>query len=112
MKNFLLIFCLIVSFNSYSQTGMYIVTEKWDNMIGSLPTFDSVYITNPSGNTTGYSITHLMLNTFQHDNDFHALINPIINQGYRLFNSFLTSQNNNNLTPQFGEYHIFWFAQP
>lgn len=81
-------------------------------MIGSVPTFDSVYITNPTGNTTGYSITNLMLNTYQHDNDFHELINPIINQGYRLFNTFFTSQNNANLTPQIGEYRIFWFAQP
>lgn len=111
MKNILFYF-FVVSFNSLSQTGMYIVTEKWDNSIGSTPTFDSVYITSPSGNTTGYSITHLMLNTIQHDNDFHALINPIINQGYTLFNSYLTSQNNTNLNPQFGEYHIFWFAQP
>ena len=112
MKNFIFLFSVLISFNSFSQSGMYIVTEKWDNMIGSVPTFDSVYITNPSGNTTGYSITNLMLNTYQHDNDFHSLINPIINQGYRLFNTFFTSQNNSNLTPQIGEYRIFWFAQP
>lgn len=112
MKKIIFTFSLLISSYSFSQSGMYIVTEKWDNVIGSIPTFDSIYVTSPSGTTIGYSISNLMLNTSGHDNEIHGILNPIISQGYKLVNEYMTSQNNANLIPQIAEYHIYWFAQP
>ena len=113
MRNLLIITSLFVSLFSYSQSGMYIITEKYDGIMAPFyPSLDSVYVTNPSGITTGYSITHFILNTGAHDSELNNILNPIINQGYILTN-FYGAQHNNTLLPnQLVNYNISYYAQP
>jgi hypothetical protein len=83
MKNYLILFSLIISFNTFSQSGMYIVTEKFDGM-SATPTFDSVFVTNPSGTTTVQTIPHINLNLKNHNSSLNLIFNNIVSLGYKM----------------------------
>jgi hypothetical protein len=83
MKNYLILFSLIISFKSFSQAGMYIVTEKFDGM-SSTPTFDSVFVTNPFGITTVQTIPHINLDLKNHNSSLNLIFNNIVSLGYRM----------------------------
>ena len=102
----------MVFYTSYGQTGMYIVTEKYDGMISYYPTFDSVYVTTPAGVTSSYNIPHLILNTPGHDSQLNLIFNGITSQGYRYISTLITSQNNSTVLNRLVEYHIYSFGIP
>jgi hypothetical protein len=66
----------------YSQSGLYIISEKYDGIVANLPSFDSVYVTNPQGLTIKYSIRNYVSNPGGHDSDLAIILNNIISQGY------------------------------
>ena len=84
MKNFISLFALVVSFNSFSQSGMYIVTEKLNGQINNTPSYDSVFVTNPQGICTSYKITHLYVSPSGHDSQLNNILNGIISQGFQV----------------------------
>jgi len=84
MKNFISLFALIVSFNSFSQSGMYIVTEKLNGQVNNTPSYDSVFVTNPQGICTSYKITHLYVSPSGHDSQLNNILNGIISQGFQV----------------------------
>ena len=101
MKNFLILCSLIISFNSFSQSGMYIVTEKYNGVILNSPSFDSLFVTNPQGIISNYTLPHLFLNPGQHDSQFNVILNGIISQGYNVLDGDWNYPQavNNNLIP-------------
>lgn len=78
-----IIFCLLYFKIVNAQNEMYIVTEKYDGIISSPPTFDSVYVTNPLGITTKYSIPSYITNQAGHDSQFNIILNGITSLGYK-----------------------------
>ena len=84
MKNLLLTSLLIISIKSFAQNNVYVITEKFDGLIGFVPSYDSVFVTNPSGITTKYNIPNYIGNTAGHDSAFNQILNGIINQGYKI----------------------------
>ena len=62
---------------------MYIVTEKFDGMI-SAPTYDSVFVTNPSGVTSIQTIPHMNMNLKNHNSSLNIIFNSITNLGYKM----------------------------
>ncbi len=84
MKIILFLLSLMTYLNSYSQNSLYIVTEKHDGIIGFAPSYDSIYVTSPSGITTGYNIPHYLTNPSGHNSQLSLILNGIISQGYRI----------------------------
>jgi hypothetical protein len=68
--------------NLFSQ--IYIITEKFDGSTSAPPTFDSVFVTNPSGTTTSYKIPNFVKSPASHDSQFSTILNNIVNQGYKV----------------------------
>ena len=112
MRNLLIITSLFVSLFSYSQSGIYIITEKWDGAVINTATYDSVYVTSPSGVTTSYSITPMYLNVAAHDAEFSSILNGITTQGYQIVNLFTDVYNNPNLYNQIAGFRSYFLAQP
>jgi len=83
MKKLLFSFALFVSFHSLSQSGMYIVTEKFDGL-ASTPTYDSVFVTTPLGNTTVQTIPHINQNLNNHNSSLNLIFNSIVSLGYKM----------------------------
>ena len=81
-----LLFVLLFTFiGQQSFTQVYIITEKYDGLFsGQTPTFDSVFVTNPSGVTTSHSIPHIHYSTIDHNSAFNLILNNIINLGYKI----------------------------
>jgi hypothetical protein len=80
-----LLFVLAFAFigqQAFSQ--VYIITEKYDGMISTPPSFDSVFVTNPTGVTTSYSLPHQILNISAHNAQFSQIINSVISLGYKV----------------------------
>ena len=65
------------------QNQIYIITEKYDGIVSNPPTFDSVYVTNPLGITTKYSIPSFITNPGGHDSQFNIILNGITSLGYK-----------------------------
>ncbi len=84
MKKLLLTSLLFISIKSFAQNNVYVITEKFDGLIGFVPSYDSVFVTNPSGITTKYNIPNYIGNTAGHDSAFNQILNGIINQGYKI----------------------------
>ena len=84
MKSISLVLFLIVSCSSFSQNNVYTITEKFDGIAGFLPSYDSVFVTNPQGVTTKYNIPNYIANTAAHDSEFNQILNGILNQGYKI----------------------------
>lgn len=84
MKVVLSLCFVALGFMSYSQGGMYIVTEKYDGLSNGTPTFDSVLVTNPSGVTTFSIVPHFVKNFPGHNSAINKIFNNILQQGYRM----------------------------
>ena len=115
MKNLFLFISLIVSGASYAQNNVYIITEKFDGLIGFAPSYDSVFVTNPQGVTTKYNIPNYIGNTAGHDSEFNQILNGILSQGYKIIETHTegTAVNNQLLS---GNYifilKTFYLGQP
>lgn len=77
------VLCLLCFIIVNAQNEIYIITEKYDGIISSPSTFDSVYVTNPSGITTKYSIPSYITNQAGHDSQFNIILNGITSLGYK-----------------------------
>lgn len=96
------LFCLfLTTLECYGQTGMYIITEKYNGQILNNPSFDSLFVTNPQGTVTKYSLPHLFLNPGQHDSQLNIILNGIISQGYNVLDGDWNYPQavNNNIVP-------------
>lgn len=112
MKKLLLFGALFFSLNTVAQSTHYIITEKWDGQVIGTPTYDSVYVTSPSGVTTAYSITPMYVNVAAHDAEFSSILNGITSQGYQIVNYFYDNYNNTNLYNQIAGFRSYFLAQP
>lgn len=76
------------SCSTYGQgSGIYMLTEKYVNINngGSFsPSWDSVYVTNPTGAVVAYSIANNSFDVRGHNSQFNVIINGIISNGYRI----------------------------
>jgi hypothetical protein len=108
MRKVIVLFSLLFSFVSYSQNGLYIVTEKFDGLV-SAPTFDSVFITNPSGITTTQIIPHYNLNLKNHNSSLNIIFNNIVSLGYRMVENGPMQLGFNN--PSYYT-HTWYFCKP
>ena len=70
---------------AYSQNGIYMLTEKHDGVVSTAPTFDSVFVTDPAGVTTIYTITNFVSNPSSHNSQFNIILNGITSLGYKIF---------------------------
>ncbi len=86
MKKTLIISALLIlSFVKINaQNDIYIISERYDGTVASRPTFDSVYVTNPAGVSTRYSIPSYITNPGGHDSQFNIILNGIIKLGYKI----------------------------
>ena len=109
MKNYLILFSLIISFNSLSQSGMYIVTEKFDGLV-SAATFDSVLVTNPQGITSAQVIPHISQNTISHNSSLNLIFNNIVQLGYRMVETGPMQLGFN--WPSYVYHHVWYFYKP
>jgi len=73
-----------------AQNEIYIITEKYDGVVSTVPTFDSVFVTNPSGVTTIYTITNFVSNPSSHNTQFNIILNGITSLGYKVFTPIQT----------------------
>ena len=112
MKNLLFIGLISLCSNALGQNAHYIITEKWDGQVIGMPTYDSVYVTDPSGITTTYSITPMYLNVAAHDAEFSTILNGVTNQGYQIVNYFMDTYNNTNLLNQIAGFRSYFLRQP
>ena len=53
-------------------------------MISTLPSFDSVFVTNLAGVTTSYSIPYQIINISAYNAQFSQIINSVISLGYKV----------------------------
>ena len=67
-----------------AQNEIYIITEKYDGIVATAPTFDSVYVTSPTGVTNKYKIPSYVTNPGVHDSQFNIILNGITSLGYRI----------------------------
>lgn len=73
-------FCFL---NMFSQNNVFIITEKFDGMI-SAPTYDSIFVTDPSGVTNVQVIPHLNINLKSHNSALNIIFNNVTEQGYKM----------------------------
>ena len=67
-----------------AQNEIYIITEKYDGFVLTAPTFDSVYVTSPTGVTNKYKISSYVTNPGGHDSQYNIILNGITSLGYRI----------------------------
>ena len=73
--SFIVLLVLFLLMKVSGQNQIYIITEKYDGIVSNPPTFDSVYVTNPLGITTKYSIPSFITNQAGHDSQFNIILN-------------------------------------
>jgi hypothetical protein len=112
MKNLLFIGLISLCSNAIGQNAHYIITEKWDGQVIGMPTYDSVFVTDPTGITTTYSITPLYLDVAAHDAEFSAILNGVTNLGYQIVSQFGDVYNNPNLLNQMAGFRSYFLRQP
>ena len=81
--SFSVLYVLFLFLKVNAQNEIYIITEKYDGIVSSPPTFDSLYVTNPLGITTKYSIPSYITNQAGHDSQFNIILNGITSLGYK-----------------------------
>jgi hypothetical protein len=109
MKNYLILFSLTFSLNSFSQSGMYIVTERFDGLAGA-PTFDSVLVTNPQGITSVQVIPHINQNSIGHNSSLNLIFNNLVQLGYRMVETGPMQLGFN--WPSYVYNHVWYFYKP
>jgi hypothetical protein len=68
-----------------AQNGVYMITEVYSQNYSTTEViYDSVYVTNPSGITVGYSIPLFTTNISAHNSQLNIIINGITSQGYKI----------------------------
>lgn len=86
MKRLILTFFFTqLSFLFYAQNGVYMVTEVYlyNSSLTEIQ-YDSVYVTNPSGVTSGYSLPLFTQNIVAHNSQFNTILNGITSLGYKI----------------------------
>ena len=113
MKNLLLIGILFTGSFLSAQNNVYIITEKCDGMVATAPTYDSVYVTNPAGVTTKYSIPNYIENPGAHNTQFNIILNGITSQGYKLIGFPSPEGISNTALPNpYGTIKTFYLVEP
>ena len=113
MKNLLFIYLILISFNSFSQSGVYIISEKYDGIVANPPSFDSVYVTNPQGVTTKHSIRSYVTDPGGHDSDLSIILNNVISQGYtEIIYTEKDGVSNGSITPPYAINKTMYFVKP
>lgn len=113
MKKILTVFAFAISINAHSQNGIYIITEKYNGMVANVPSFDSLFVTNPSGTTTSYSLPHYIINPAAHDSQLAVILNNISSQGFRIIpHTERMGVSNTTITPSYFELRTFFMGMP
>lgn len=77
-------FILFAFLKVNAQNEIYIISEKYDGIIQSVPTFDSVFVTSPTGVTTKHKIPSYITNPGGHDSQYNIILNSVTSLGYRV----------------------------
>lgn len=89
------------------------LTEVWkQNYSTSVMIYDSVYVTNPSGITVGYSIPLFTANVPEHNNQLNIIINGITSQGYKMVTREWENGTTSSSSSSSTFYKTIFFAQP
>ena len=84
MKNLILLLLIITSGSLFAQDKIYTITEQYSGANNT--TLDKIIVTNPSGETETYDITHFLKDVVKHDSEFNKILNGVISKGYILLN--------------------------
>ena len=104
---------MTLSYISNAQSGVYMLTEVWkQNYSTSVMIYDSVYVTNPSGITVGYSIPLFTANVPEHNNQLNIIINGITSQGYKMVTREWENGTTSSSSSSSTFYKTIFFAQP
>jgi hypothetical protein len=109
MKYFLTCLIVFVFLNGYSQNNVYIITEKFDGLI-SAPSYDSVFVTDPTGTTTVQVIPNMNSNLKNHNSALNTIFNNVTQQGYRMVENGPMQLGFS--TPNHYYTHTWYFCQP
>ena len=113
MKKILTVISFTLSLNAYSQNGIYIITEKYNGMVANVPSFDSLFVTNPSGISTSYSLPHYIINPSAHDSQLSVILNNISSQGFRIIpHTERMGVSNTTINPSYFELRTFYMGMP
>ena len=82
MKKKVITLMLFLSASGFSQSKIYTITEQF-SAIGNT-TLDKIIVTDPTGLTTTYNITHFLKDAAAHDSEFNKILNEIVAKGYEL----------------------------
>lgn len=78
-----LVFLLIcTSYFSFGQNNIYMITEQYTSNQDF--SSDKVYVTDPAGVVTTYTIPHFFTDPSNHDSQFNLILNGITSQGYKI----------------------------
>ena len=83
MKYFLAFLIACVFLKGFSQNNVYIITEKFDGL-STTPTYDSVFVTDPTGFTSVQIIPHANINLKNHNSALNIIFNNTTQLGYRM----------------------------
>ena len=100
------LFILFSFFKVNAQNEIYIISEKYDGIVVNAPTFDSVYVTSPTGVTTKYSIPSYVTNPGGHDSQYNIILNGITSLGYRIITPAEKEGVSNSSLPSPERYYI------
>tara|TARA_B110000208_G_C11768954_1_gene429667 strand:- start:1703 stop:2044 length:342 start_codon:yes stop_codon:yes gene_type:complete len=113
MKKLLFICVLLISTSSYSQNAIYIITEKYNGMVAEVPSYDSLFVTDPVGVTSSYSLPHYIVNPAGHDSELSVILNSICALGYTIIpHTERMGISNSLITPSYFELRTFFMGRP
>jgi hypothetical protein len=69
----------------FSQGKIYIITEQYSGMNNT--SLDKVIVTDPSGGTETYDITHFLIDVAKHDSELCKIFNNVTAKGFSLTDS-------------------------
>lgn len=86
---FLLTVFSLLGYSAMAQTNnVYIITEKIQLFTAQTVSIcDSVFVTDPTGVTTAYSLPSLRSSTKSHDAMFNKILNSVTSKGYKIVES-------------------------
>ena len=82
-------------------------------MVAEVPSYDSLFVTDPVGVTSSYSLPHYIVNPAGHDSELSVILNSICALGYTIIpHTERMGISNSLITPSYFELRTFFMGQP
>jgi hypothetical protein len=110
--NLAVIFTLLVlNIQSFGQNNVYIISEKFDNQT-DVWSYDSVFVTDPTGAITTYTIPNPLVNLSAHDSELNTIINSVTALGYKIDQAGAWYAGNPSPAPQAFVIYSWYLTEP